>query len=182
MRARLASSFVARFNGLGRRIRLRIADLDAAVDDLGLREVPAGHWERRLPDLLPRRDDERFDLVLAWDLVNYFGRDRWPSLVRQSTVARAKSSEWLFAQSTLPGKRAFSSAAYFGCVHFRFATVALTSTGVSEARGAPGSVSSQRAASIEWHIMSSSAPPPATSGCQNHAECGPACSSAARAR
>ena len=40
------------------------------------------HWERRLPDLLPWRDDERFDLVLAWDLVNYFGRDRWPSLVR----------------------------------------------------------------------------------------------------
>ena len=73
---------VARFNRLGMRVRLRIGDLDAAIDDLGLREAPLAHWERRLPELLPLREAERFDLVLAWDLPNYIGRDRWPSLVR----------------------------------------------------------------------------------------------------
>ena len=30
--------------------------------------------------LLAAGADERYDLVLAWDLPNYFGRDRWPAI------------------------------------------------------------------------------------------------------
>jgi len=69
---------VAFFNGIG--ARLRIADLDDAVDEAGLREVSAAVWERRVGELARFRDDERFDLVLAWDLPNYFGRERWPAV------------------------------------------------------------------------------------------------------
>jgi hypothetical protein len=74
---------VARFNALKVDVRLRVADLDAAIDDLGLREAPVAQWERRLGELLPWPEAERFDLVLAWDLPNYVGRDRWPKLVQR---------------------------------------------------------------------------------------------------
>ena len=69
---------VAFFNRIG--ARLRIADLDATLDESGLREAAPALWERSLPDLLPLGPDERYDLVLAWDLPNYVGRARWPAL------------------------------------------------------------------------------------------------------
>ena len=69
---------VAFFNSLG--ARLRIADLDDEVDEVGLREASASVWERRVGELMRFRDDEKFDLILAWDLPNYFGRERWPAV------------------------------------------------------------------------------------------------------
>lgn len=74
---------LACFNDL--RARLRIADLDAAIDELGVREAPPAAWERALAQLLPLREGERFDLVLAWDLPNYLGKERWPALARRLT-------------------------------------------------------------------------------------------------
>lgn len=70
---------VSFFNRLGIR-RLRIADLDATLDETGLREAAPGPWARALPDLLPLAEGELFDLVLAWDLPNYIGRERWTAL------------------------------------------------------------------------------------------------------
>jgi hypothetical protein len=51
-----------------------------------LRDAPGALWERRLPELLPLREGERFDLVLAWDLSNYVGRERWPAVARRITA------------------------------------------------------------------------------------------------
>ena len=59
---------------------------------------------------------------------------------------------------------------------------AVTRTGRSDERGAPGWVSRWRTTSAEWHIMSLSTPPPCSSPRQNQGMCGPLCSSAARAR
>jgi hypothetical protein len=53
------------------RARLRVADLADALRAA----VPP-----RVDELLPLRDDERFDLVLCWDLPNYFERDRWSAI------------------------------------------------------------------------------------------------------
>jgi len=75
---------VAFFNGLG--ARLRIADLDASIDEAGLREAPAAAWERGADELLALPESESYDLVLAWDLPNYVGRDRWPALVKRITA------------------------------------------------------------------------------------------------
>jgi hypothetical protein len=72
---------VAYFGGLG--ARLRIADLERSIDDEGAREAIPAIWERKLVHLLPFDDGERFDLVLAWDLPNYLGRERWPAVVRR---------------------------------------------------------------------------------------------------
>ncbi len=74
---------VAFFNPFG--ARLRIADLDAAIDEAHARDVPLPVWERNLDRLLPLRDDERFDLVLAWDLPNYVGREQWSAFARRLT-------------------------------------------------------------------------------------------------
>ena len=60
--------------------------------------------------------------------------------------------------------------------------VALALISFRLSRGAPGSVSRNRATSTLWHIMSDSTPPPCRSPCQNQGSCGPLCSSAARAR
>ena len=54
---------IAFFNGLG--ARLRIADLDASIDEAGLREAPAAAWERGADELLALPESERYDLVLA---------------------------------------------------------------------------------------------------------------------
>lgn len=74
------SANVAFFNRLG--ARLRIADLDDALDEVGLREVSLPVWERRVGELVHLREDEKFDLILAWDLPNYLGRERWPAVAR----------------------------------------------------------------------------------------------------
>lgn len=75
---------VAFFNGLG--ARLRIADLDAALDEADLRDAPAPVFGRALDRLLPFTEGERFDLVLAWDLPNYVGRERWPAVAARITA------------------------------------------------------------------------------------------------
>lgn len=72
---------VAFFQPLG--VRLRIADFDRAVDDAEAREAIPPIWEQRLPHLLPFHDGERFDLILAWDLPNYFRREHWLAVARR---------------------------------------------------------------------------------------------------
>lgn len=72
---------VAYFGKVGARVR--IADLERTIDDEGAREAIPALWERKLPHLLPFDDGERFDLVLAWDLPNYLGRERWPAVARR---------------------------------------------------------------------------------------------------
>lgn len=69
------------FGGVGARVR--IADLERSIDDEGAREAIPAIWERKLVHLLPFDDGERFDLVLAWDLPNYLGRERWPAVARR---------------------------------------------------------------------------------------------------
>lgn len=64
--------------------RLRIADLAAAFEE-GAPPVTPARWRELLPELLPFRIDERFDLVLAWDLANYAGRERWPVVAAHLT-------------------------------------------------------------------------------------------------
>jgi hypothetical protein len=63
--------------------RVRIADFEHSIDDEGARESIPAIWERKLVHLLPFDDGERFDLVLAWDLPNYLGRERWPAVARR---------------------------------------------------------------------------------------------------
>lgn len=63
--------------------RLRVVDLWRSIDDEEAREAIPAIWERKLPRLLPFDDGERFDLVLAWDLPNYLGRERWSALSRR---------------------------------------------------------------------------------------------------
>ena len=69
------------FGGVGARVR--IADFERSIDDEGAREAIPAIWERKLVHLLPFDDGERFDLVLAWDLPNYIGRERWPAVARR---------------------------------------------------------------------------------------------------
>lgn len=64
--------------------RLRIADLAAAFEE-GVPQAPPARWRELLPELLPMGAEERFDLVLAWDLVNYAGRERWPLVAAHVT-------------------------------------------------------------------------------------------------
>lgn len=66
-------------------VRLRIADFDRTVDEEEARDAIPALWERRLPHLLPFHAGERFDLILAWDLPNYFSRERWLAVARRIT-------------------------------------------------------------------------------------------------
>jgi hypothetical protein len=72
---------IAFFQTLGARVR--VVDLDRTIDDEAARDVIPAIWERKLPHLLPFYDGEQFDLVLAWDLPNYLGRDRWAAVARR---------------------------------------------------------------------------------------------------
>jgi len=63
--------------------RLRVVDLWRSIDEEEAREAIPAIWERKLPRLLPFHDGERFDLVLAWDLPNYLGRERWSAVARR---------------------------------------------------------------------------------------------------
>jgi hypothetical protein len=53
------------------RARLRVADLGEAL---------RSSVQVRIEELLPLAAGERFDLVLAWDLPNYFARERWSAI------------------------------------------------------------------------------------------------------
>ncbi len=64
--------------------RLSIADLAGALAEGALPATPA-RWRELLPELLPFKDEVRFDLVLAWDLANYAGRERWPWVAAELT-------------------------------------------------------------------------------------------------
>lgn len=75
------ASNIAFFNRLGS--RLRVADLEGSLREIGLwppTSAEPARWDREMRSLLAAGADERYDLVLAWDLPNYFGRDRWPAI------------------------------------------------------------------------------------------------------
>lgn len=78
---------VSFFNRLGARVR--ILDLEATLVEERLWVAPAklDHWEARVPAVLDLDPEARFDLVLAWDLMNYLGRERWPTVAKE-LVAR----------------------------------------------------------------------------------------------
>ncbi|MEO8276647.1 MAG: class I SAM-dependent methyltransferase [Thermoanaerobaculia bacterium] len=80
---RALSANIDFFHGLGSRVR--IADFDRTVDEEQARDAIPALWERKLPHLLPFHPGERFDLVLAWDLPNYFSRERWMAVARRIT-------------------------------------------------------------------------------------------------
>ena len=66
----------------GRAERLFIADIPRALEaGSGAEDVTSDRSARRLLQLLPS-DPESFDLVLAWDLINYLSRDQTRSLAR----------------------------------------------------------------------------------------------------
>lgn len=71
------------FNRLG--ARLRIADLERSLREEDLWQPPAklAAWERAVEPTLAAGDAERYDLVLAWDLPNYLGRERWSTVARR---------------------------------------------------------------------------------------------------
>ncbi|HEX9801098.1 MAG TPA: hypothetical protein VGC00_13110 [Thermoanaerobaculia bacterium] len=77
------ASNVAFFNRLGS--RLRIFDLEGSLREEGLWDSPAklAVWERQAAPLLAAGSGERYNLVLAWDLPNYLGRERWPVVARE---------------------------------------------------------------------------------------------------
>src|SRR6516225_324122 len=75
-----------------------------------------------------------------------------PASSSQATVARAKSSEGRFVQSTPIAD--FSFFAYSGRDHLSVAISALTVLGVRLSRPFFGSVSRKRAHSIEWQSIS----------------------------
>jgi len=76
------ASNVAFFNRIG--ARLRIYDLEDLLRGEGLWDLPAkaSVWQRRAEPLFSCGAGERYDLVLAWDLPNYLGRERWPVVAR----------------------------------------------------------------------------------------------------
>jgi hypothetical protein len=75
----LLAANLAVFCELG--VRLRVVDLESSLAEAGMAEPPTGAaWERALPELVPFAADERFDLILAWDLPNHLGRERWQPL------------------------------------------------------------------------------------------------------
>jgi len=65
--------------------RMRVLDFERTLLETDLwrppQKLPA--WERDVVAALDLAPDERFDLVLAWDLPNYLGRERWPVIARQ---------------------------------------------------------------------------------------------------
>jgi hypothetical protein len=77
------SSSVAFFNRLG--ARLRIFDLEGSLREAELWDPPAklAAWERQIEPILASGGGELYDLVLAWDVPNYLGRERWPIVARE---------------------------------------------------------------------------------------------------
>ncbi|MFN7943331.1 MAG: class I SAM-dependent methyltransferase [Thermoanaerobaculia bacterium] len=72
---------VAFFNGL--HARIRILDLEATLAEEGLWEssLPLPAWSQRAAAALAIDAEERFELVLAWDLLHYLGGERWSAVV-----------------------------------------------------------------------------------------------------
>lgn len=68
---------------------MRVADLEGSLRDEGLWDepLPLAVWERRMAPLFDACGEESYGLVLAWDLPNHVGRERWPSVARE-LVAR----------------------------------------------------------------------------------------------
>lgn len=83
------ASNVDYFNRLG--ARLRIADLEGSLrdEDLWLAPAKPAAWERAIAPLLAAGAGESYDLVLAWDLLNYLGRERWSVVARELTARLA---------------------------------------------------------------------------------------------
>jgi hypothetical protein len=77
----LLAANLAVFNAAG--VRLRVLDLESVLAEESFGDLPAAAWERRLGELLRFGEQERFDLVLAWDLPNYFPRERWLPLAQR---------------------------------------------------------------------------------------------------
>ncbi len=65
--------------------RLCVLDFETTLTEAGLWEAPAKlpPWMAEVPEVLDLALDLRFDLILAWDYPNYFGRDRWPAVARE---------------------------------------------------------------------------------------------------
>lgn len=77
---------IAFFCSLG--ARLRIVDL---VTDLAeMSSSGPDSFKKMLPMALPLAPEEKFDLVLTWDLANYVGRERWPTLAAHLTAHLAE--------------------------------------------------------------------------------------------
>jgi hypothetical protein len=74
---------VAFFNGL--HARIRILDLAATLAEEGLWEssLPLAAWRERAAAALAIAAAERFELVLAWDLLHYLGGERWSAVVAE---------------------------------------------------------------------------------------------------
>jgi len=70
------------FNRLG--ARLRIVGLEESLRELDLWAAPAklAAWERAVAPLFADGDGERYHLILAWDLPNYLGRERWAPVAK----------------------------------------------------------------------------------------------------
>ncbi len=73
---------IAFFCSLG--ARLRIVDLVTDLEELSSSGV--GSFQGLLARALPLAPEEKFDLVLTWDLANYVGRERWPTLAAHLTA------------------------------------------------------------------------------------------------
>lgn len=101
------------FNRLG--ARLRIADFESSLRDLDLWSAPAklAAWERAVAPLLDDGDGERYDLVLAWDLPNYLGRERWAPVAR-TLVARLAPGGVLHLLART-GKQMPATPSHFRC-------------------------------------------------------------------
>jgi hypothetical protein len=65
--------------------KLCVLDLETTLAEAGLWEAPAklAPWMARVPEALELALEARFDLILAWDFPNYFGRERWPAVARE---------------------------------------------------------------------------------------------------
>jgi len=81
---------VAFFNRLG--ARLEVFDLESTLRDERLWVAPAklAHWRERAPAALGLGAAASFDLILVWDLPNYLGRERWPTLAERLVARLAK--------------------------------------------------------------------------------------------
>lgn len=65
--------------------KLCVLDFETTLAEAGLWEAPPklAPWMARVPEALDLDPDARFDLILAWDYPNYFGRERWPTVARE---------------------------------------------------------------------------------------------------
>jgi len=76
------STSISFFNRLGG--RLRVFDLEDSLREARLWSSPAKltAWEKQVGGLLAPCAGESYDLVLAWDLPNHLGRERWACVAR----------------------------------------------------------------------------------------------------